>query len=780
MRDAYADYFLNSRLATLSHRDYCISLSDRFPAYSSNLWGVTASKGPQGYEVWGGPPPTLEHPMDGTVVPCAAGGSLPFAPDATLPVLRRLYEEYKQATWHAYGLIDAFNPNTGWVADGYIGIDLGATVLMIENLRTGDHWRWFMRAPEIESALQTAGFVRTDAGLDKADRKYLRDLAEATWDCIAHFVHPETQLPYDSSNKAEHTSVSNIGMYLASLAAAKEMGFLSETGALDRASMLLESIESLPAWEGFIRCWHGVADLKPSPHDPWMSVVDSGNLCMGLAVAAEAFPSLAERFNALLQQRNWSALYNVNADQLYGGYDMEKGRLNPDWRIDTLATDSRGAAFMAIVAGAAPPSLWNALGREMTERHHVRYLKPGWVGGGLFMQYLTGIFLDEKNSLIGRSAANLAYANMQQARAEDLPVWGWSSCLDPAGGYIGWGVLRDEVVTPHASVLAIEEYPNEVFANLLRLQQMGARKPWTTEEGEQRDFGFRDSINIRTGQVSDDYLVFDQAMLFLSLVNYLEDGLVRRWFHSRDDVRAAFASISELSEPEGGPRVSVYEPGLGSMKLREQTLREAEIARAPDNVTMDGRLDEWDGDEWQVAVYPEHAESGVPPNKERFALTWQAGWDEEYLYVAAKVREDELVCEQPAKELYKDDAMEVFVDPAGDGFYWGNTADFQIGISPSGPGGDPQAYAWFQDRVPDLLLASSVETSETGDGVTYTIETAIPWNFLGITDAGAGKTFNASVAAHTVDRARKSSAKINWSYVTDIDHIRLGRWTLAE
>ena len=95
---------------------------------------------------------------------------------------------------------------------------------------------------------------------------------------------------------------------------------------------------------------------------------------------------------------DWGTLYDTNACQLYGGYDMKNLKLNPDWRVDQLATDSRGAAFMAVASGKVPPDVWAKLGRMMDERCHVKYLKPGWVGGGLFMQYLTGIFLDERSS----------------------------------------------------------------------------------------------------------------------------------------------------------------------------------------------------------------------------------------------------------------------------------------------------------------------------------------------------------------------------------------------
>jgi len=61
--------------------------------------------------------------------------------------------------WQRYGFVDAFNPQTGWASSDVIGIDLGITLLMAENLRSGLVWEHFMRAPEVRRGLQLAGFT---------------------------------------------------------------------------------------------------------------------------------------------------------------------------------------------------------------------------------------------------------------------------------------------------------------------------------------------------------------------------------------------------------------------------------------------------------------------------------------------------------------------------------------------------------------------------------------------------------------------------------------------
>jgi hypothetical protein len=155
-RDAFADYFQNSVTATTAHRLFCISLATTFSDYSENLWGISSSDSANGYVAWGGPPAL--GPIDGTIVPCATAGSLPFLYSETIGVLRWIRGQYPQA-WQRYGLVDAFNPLAAWYDPDVVGIDVGITLLMAENYRTGLVWDTFMKNPEAQAAMQIAGFV---------------------------------------------------------------------------------------------------------------------------------------------------------------------------------------------------------------------------------------------------------------------------------------------------------------------------------------------------------------------------------------------------------------------------------------------------------------------------------------------------------------------------------------------------------------------------------------------------------------------------------------------
>ena len=77
---------------------------------------------------------------------------MPFVPGDCLAVLRNIRASYPQ-TWQRYGFIDAFNPVTKWYDPDAIGIDVGISMLMAENQRTGFVWDTFMRNPEAQNAM---------------------------------------------------------------------------------------------------------------------------------------------------------------------------------------------------------------------------------------------------------------------------------------------------------------------------------------------------------------------------------------------------------------------------------------------------------------------------------------------------------------------------------------------------------------------------------------------------------------------------------------------------
>jgi hypothetical protein len=175
MRDKGIDYFENTRRATHVQREYAKRNTRGFRGYGEDCWGVTASDGPGpavlvvdgvrrrfwDYRARGVP----DGPDDGTIAPWASIASLPFAPDIVLRAMDHFYRVYPQMTSH-YGFKCSFNPTctrgtrggAGWIAKGYIGLDQGPIVCMIENHLSGMFWEMMRTCDPIRTGLSRAGF----------------------------------------------------------------------------------------------------------------------------------------------------------------------------------------------------------------------------------------------------------------------------------------------------------------------------------------------------------------------------------------------------------------------------------------------------------------------------------------------------------------------------------------------------------------------------------------------------------------------------------------------
>ena len=150
------------------------------------------------------------------------------------------------------------------------------------------------------------------------------------------------------------------------------------------------------------------------------------------------------------------------------------------------------------------------------------------------------------------------------------PVWGMSpsSTPDDTGNYGGYGVeglafpyygtgadashpnqglsqchgcATEDVITPHASFLALDVAPQQAYANIQAAAHALPRRV--------RADGFFDAVNPATGAVGHRYLVLDQSMIMAALDNALNDRAIQRDF-ARDPVSWAartYLSLEHMS-----------------------------------------------------------------------------------------------------------------------------------------------------------------------------------------------------------------------------------------
>lgn len=155
MADSHASYWYQSVVHTRINRAWCIDGANLAFGYGSNLWGLTASDNPDGYDAHS---PTNDN---GTIAPTAALASMPYTPHESLEVARYLRSLGSQA-FGDFGFVDALNPSRGWYDRQSIAIDQGPIITMIENYRTGLLWSLFMRIPQVQLGLSRARIAEPD------------------------------------------------------------------------------------------------------------------------------------------------------------------------------------------------------------------------------------------------------------------------------------------------------------------------------------------------------------------------------------------------------------------------------------------------------------------------------------------------------------------------------------------------------------------------------------------------------------------------------------------
>ena len=129
----------------------------------------------------------------------------------------------------------------------------------------------------------------------------LRLTARRTWRFFETFVGPDDHaLPPDNFQEeptpvvAHRTSPTNLGLYLLSIVAAHDFGWIGTMDAIERLEATLATMNGLERFRGHFYNWYDTRDLRPL--DPkYMSSVDSGNLAGHLIVLGQACREIIDR-----------------------------------------------------------------------------------------------------------------------------------------------------------------------------------------------------------------------------------------------------------------------------------------------------------------------------------------------------------------------------------------------------------------------------------------------------------------------------------------------------
>ncbi len=343
----------------------------------------------------------------------------------------------------------------------------------------------------------------TVGGSDRVLEKYAAD----TWRSFEAMVEPATGLPVDNvggdltpGSRSAYTSNTNIGAYLWSTVAARDIGLISKGEARHRMARTIDSIEQLERHEpsGQFYNWYDPKTLEKlttwpengSVVKPFLSSVDNGWLATGLLITARAEPKLAARADAIREDMNFGCYYNPaenGGGQIRGGFwdvnPNEAAAVTGDYcgmgtdvwytghHYGALNTEPRMASYLGIAAGqipgrhyfgtfrtfpptcdwswteTMPTGTWKTYeGVDVFEGalpYRGRNVVPTW-GGSMFEALMVPLFVPEEKwgpRSWGRNHPLYVKGQIEHGLDEaGYGYWGFSPSNNPAGGYREYGV----------------------------------------------------------------------------------------------------------------------------------------------------------------------------------------------------------------------------------------------------------------------------------------------------------------------------------------------------
>jgi hypothetical protein len=346
-----------------------------------------------------------------------------------------------------------------------------------------------------------------------------------------------------------------------------------------------------------------------APLTPILSSVDNGWLATGLHVIATSVPEVSARASAIFRSMDFGFYYRPAVNRIAFHVAPDTGE--SPCCYDTIVSESRIASYIGIAKGELPAKEYFGAWRTFPDTcdwswqetkplgFHATYLGvdvfegsypyagmrivPGW-GGSMFEALMPALFVPEdrwgpKSWKINHPLTVAAQIHHGLVEA-GYGYWGFSPSNTPEGGYAAYGVdalgmnpdgypsnedntfvdpgfagcrpgkpapppsaYTNGVVTPHASFLALRWAPEATLANLAKLEH---------DFDIYGGWGFRDSVNVQTGVVSDAYLSLDQGIIMAAIGNALDHDVLRKAFATQE-FKHALQPIISMERFSAGP-----------------------------------------------------------------------------------------------------------------------------------------------------------------------------------------------------------------------------------
>ncbi len=409
--------------------------------------------------------------------------------------------------------------------------------------------------------------------LNEDEKEYLKRIGKDTWEYFNKYINKENNyLPpdnYQEDRKEKvvyRTSSTNIALGLLAIISAYDLKYIDLEATITKLEITLGVISKLPKWNGHLYNWYNTKTLEPLiPR--YISTVDSGNF-IGFLYTVKQFLKekeftqykdrvkyLIDEIDRIIDSTDFSVLYDEEKMLLSIGFNIEENKLT-DTYYDLLASEARQASFVAIAKRDIPEKHWTSLSRTLTEMNNYKGL-ISW--SGTAFEYLMPHINIAKypGSLIDESCKFMIKSQQEYTNKLGIP-WGISEAafnmkdLNNNYQYKAFGIpwlglkrgLADEmVVSTYGSMLAINDYPREVLANIKKLeaQEMLGK------------YGFYESIDYtpeRLNKTSKNvpvktYMAHHQGLILLSINNLFNDNILQKRFMSNPEIKAIDVLLQE-------------------------------------------------------------------------------------------------------------------------------------------------------------------------------------------------------------------------------------------
>lgn len=379
-----------------------------------------------------------------------------------------------------------------------------------------------------------------------------------------NYLPPDNYAVSPNEAVASRSSPTNIGLYLLSLLAARDMRLIDTGELYRRLAATVQTIDKMKHYCGHLYNWYDNHTLEVIGA-AYVSTVDSGNFIASLIALKEGLKEYLPEDKRIkdiidfcrkeIREADFRILYNSKRELFYLGINTESGE-HDRALYDLYMSEARTTGYIAVALGEVPLKHWATLGRTLTERGF--YLGAVSWSGTAFEYFMPSLFLDVPEDSFSFEALKFAFAEQRRRFVSSggrKRVFGTSESGffafdgDMNYQYRAFGVptlsLRredreDYVISPYSSFLMLGIAPQAAAENLERLKTYGMYGK----------YGFFEAIDFtddRTGgeAVVTSFMAHHVGMSIVAAVNAAMDNLFVRRFMSDENMGSARELLEE-------------------------------------------------------------------------------------------------------------------------------------------------------------------------------------------------------------------------------------------